>query len=83
METLLHWWPIILVFVTYFIGVVIWFTRLEARVNDNTKNLARVEQRFEEQRKEDLQDRERYHDKLDKRLEVIQNDIKILLQKRD
>jgi hypothetical protein len=75
-ENLLQWWPVILTF----IGVVIWFIRLEARVNRNTTELQRIEERFVEQRKEDMVVRKEHFDSIEGRLVVIQEDIKELIK---
>jgi hypothetical protein len=75
-ENLLQWWPVILTF----IGVVIWFIRLEARVNRNTTELQKIEERFVEQRKEDMVVRKEHFDSIEGRLVVIQEDIKELIK---
>jgi hypothetical protein len=75
-ENLLQWWPVILTF----IGVVIWFIRLEARVNKNTTELQRIEERFVEQRKEDMVVRKEHFDSIENKLVVIQEDIKELIK---
>jgi hypothetical protein len=75
-ENLLQWWPVILTF----IGVVIWFIRLEARVNRNTTELQRIEERFVEQRKEDMVVRKEHFDSIENKLVVIQEDIKELIK---
>lgn len=76
MEFVLDWWPVFLG-VT---GFVFWMARLESRVNSNSKELKRIEERFVKQREEDLANRDKAFEKIDLALNTIQSDIKKLIQ---
>ena len=75
-EFILNWWPVILGFFSIFV----WAIRLEAKVYRNTEELKRVEQRFVDQRKEDMEQRQLQFNDVNSSLKIIQEDIKILLR---
>lgn len=58
-----------------FVGVVMWFGRLEWRSRQNAEELAKVELRLASQRRED-------RDETQKMLAEIRNDVKQLLQRQ-
>lgn len=91
METLLQWWPVFLAFTLNLTAFVAFLVRLDNKVtadkNDllskierNKEEIKRVEEYFIKQRQEDMQERQHQFDKLDKRLDTIQSDIKILIK---
>lgn len=57
------------------IAVVIWLVRLEGRVNENTKEIARLEAQMDEDRRDAKDSRKETHDLL----REVQRDIKLLL----
>ena len=69
-------------FIATAIGYVLWLGRLEARSNSNSRELDKLEQRLERQRAEDLESNRAYHDEVNQTLKSIQDDIKLLLQRR-
>ena len=87
-EVLVHYWHIVL-------GAVLgltWLVRLEMRSVQNTKNHERdflelkreikdLETRLVSQRNEDVETRKENSQKLDATLDIIQSDIKELLQR--
>lgn len=64
-----------------FVGFIAWQVRLEARANQNNKDLERLERRFEQRRQEDLQNARRDWDELKTHMTQIQADIRELLQR--
>lgn len=75
MEDLLaKWWAAIL----SAIGGLVWLVRLEARAAQNSRDLARLEERLRMQRSEDMAARQRDHEALLKRLDETRDDIRDL-----
>lgn len=71
-EIIREWWAAIVAVVS----VVIWLVRLEGRAAMNTRELAKLEQRLADQRREDLDARARDWDDLLKRLDVIRTEMR-------
>lgn len=69
-EYLVRLWPV----AVGFVAVIAWLVRVDGRTSENSKEIARVEKRMGEQRKEDSERTERY-------LTEIRSDIKTLLQR--
>lgn len=69
-------------------GVVAWSVRLESRSNTNSREVvalrrevSSLEARLAAQRAEDIANRQRDSDQMNSRLDSIQSDIKLLLQR--
>lgn len=77
-DDILNWWPILGGSVTF----IVWLVRLEMKVLQNQKNLQDFEIRSEKRRAEDLANSQRAWDKLEAKLDNVQTDIKLLLQRR-
>lgn len=58
------------------VSAVVWLVRLEAKSNQNGRDLTKLETRLGEQRKEDMQ-------RIQNSLESVASDIKELLSRRD
>lgn len=69
-DYLVRLWPVALGFV----GLIAWLVKVDGRTSENAKEIARVEKRMGDQRKEDTERTERY-------LTEIRSDIKTLLQR--
>lgn len=76
-DVLQHWWGVIVGGVT----AVIWLVRLESRANQNTKDLAKLEERLAEQRREDLEMRARDWGRMESAIGEMRADIKKLLER--
>lgn len=64
-------WPVAI----GFIGLVAWLVRVDSRTNANSNEIARVESRIGNQRKEDME-------RIDKSLATIAQDVKELLSRK-
>ena len=63
------------------IALVVWGGRLESRANQNSRDLARLEQRLADQRKEDMETRARDWGRMEKSIDEMRADIKKLLER--
>ena len=73
-EVIAKWWGAIL----SAIGGIVWLVRLEARAGQNSRDLARLEERLRDQRTEDMAARQRDHEALLSRLDETREDIRDL-----
>lgn len=71
LDYLIKLWPV----AVGFVGIVAWLVRVDGRTNANSNEIARVERRIGEQRKEDMS-------RLDQSLATISQDIKELLGRK-
>lgn len=63
------------------LGAIIWGVRLESRANTNTRDLARLEQRLADQRREDMEARARDWGRMEHAIDEMRRDIKKLLER--
>ena len=76
-DVIAQFWKVILAA----IGAIAWLVRLEARANQNTRDLTRLELRIEKQRKEDLEARREDWGRMEKMMDEMRSDIKKLLER--
>lgn len=76
-DVIAQFWKVILAA----IGAIAWLVRLEARANQNTRDLTRLELRIEKQRKEDLEARRDDWGRMEKMMDEMRSDIKKLLER--
>jgi cell division protein FtsL len=76
-DVIAQFWKLILAA----IGAIAWLVRLEARANQNTRDLTRLELRIEKQRKEDLDARREDWGRMEKMMDEMRSDIKKLLER--
>lgn len=76
-DVIAQFWKVILAA----IGAIAWLVRLEARANQNTRDLTRLELRIEKQRKEDLEARKDDWGRMEKMMDEMRSDIKKLLER--
>ena len=76
-DVIAQFWKVILAA----IGAIAWLVRLEARANQNTRDLTRLELRIEKQRKEDLEARRDDWGRMEKMIDEMRSDIKKLLER--
>ena len=76
-DVIAQFWKVILAA----IGAIAWLVRLEARANQNTRDLTRLELRIEKQRKEDLDARREDWGRMEKMMDEMRSDIKKLLER--
>ena len=76
-DVIAQFWKVILAA----IGAIAWLVRLEARANQNTRDLTRLELRIEKQRKEDLDARKDDWGRMEKMMDEMRSDIKKLLER--
>ena len=76
-DVIAQFWKVILAA----IGAIAWLVRLEARANQNTRDLTRLELRIEKQRKEDLEARRDDWGRMEKMIDEMRSDIKNLLER--
>lgn len=76
-DVIAQFWKVILAA----IGAIAWLVRLEARANQNTRDLTRLELRIEKQRKEDLEARKDDWGRVEKMMDEMRSDIKKLLER--
>lgn len=62
-------------------GVVFWFARLESRVNQNGRDLQRLEKHLSEQRKEDMETHKESMSRIERALAAMEGDIKELVRR--
>ena len=79
MDIIKEYWAILMAAV----GYVVWLVRLESRSNANTKEIEKLEHRLEKQRAEDLENSRAHELEVNAILKSIQDDIKLLLQRRE
>jgi hypothetical protein len=79
MDVIKEYWGLVLAAV----GYVVWLARLEGMVNSNIKEIERLESRLEKQRAEDMEYNRSHREEVKNTLKSIQDDIKVLLQRRD
>ena len=65
----------------FLFGVIAWAVRLESRATQNSKDLARLELRLADQRREDLETRARDWGRMEVSISDIQKDIKKLSER--
>ena len=63
------------------LGIVVWGARLEARSNQNTEELTKLERRLASQRKEDMETRARDWGRMETAISEMRSDIKELLKR--
>jgi hypothetical protein len=76
-DVIAQFWKVILAA----IGAIAWLVRLEARANQNTRDLTRLELRIEKQRKEDIEARRDDWGRMEKMMDEMRSDIKKLLER--
>lgn len=76
-DVIAQFWKVILAA----IGAIAWLVRLEARANQNTRDLTRLELRIEKQRKEDIEARKDDWGRMEKMIDEMRSDIKKLLER--
>lgn len=76
-DVIAQFWKVILAA----IGAIAWLVRLEARANQNTRDLTSLELRIEKQRKEDLEARKDDWGRMEKMIDEMRSDIKKLLER--
>jgi cell division protein FtsL len=76
-DVIAQFWKVILAA----IGAIAWLVRLEARANQNTRDLTKLELRIEKQRKEDLEARKDDWGRMEKMMDEMRSDIKKLLER--
>ena len=62
-------------------GAVFWFARLESRVNQNGRDMQRLEKHLSEQRKEDMETHKESMGRIERALSGLESDIKELVRR--
>jgi len=75
--SLLEYWPLL----GAAFGFVLWLGRLESRANTNSKDLAALEKRLANQRREDMEIRARDWGRMEAAISVMAADIKKILER--
>lgn len=63
------------------VALVVWLVRLEGRVTSITREMIKLEKHLASQRAEDLVNRQRDWDMLSRKLDGIDSDLKLVLQR--